>query len=371
MAESPAEGIDQGLTPGPFLTRSDNTAWLASLPLPAIQCNRTGALLTANDAACDLLGLPVDDASGLDLATMVHPGSRARLNSALEQVHTEPVHVEVGLVTPGGTVAGRLLVFADGAGETVTLVVEPPEGSSATTAVSVESVAHALVTLCDVSVAEREPRALLSSIAGTILAAVPVIGSLSLELGSPAEPYAVASAGPRAATIDGWQIQAQEGPCVQAWETGLTVRTRDLASDPRWPMLARLADGAIPAIAVPVSHDGTMVGVLNCYDADPESPDPVLAAELLASATGALLAGIEEREALRVQGDQLRFALTSRAVIDQAKGIVMAHRGVDADEAFAYLARLSQDRNVKVRDLAAAIVEQAASRTEHPDVTGS
>ncbi len=247
-------------------------------------------------------------------------------------------------------------------------MVEPPEGSSATASVAVESVAHALVTLCDVSVAEREPQTLLSRIANTILAAVPVIGSLSLELGSPADPYAVTSAGPGAATIDGWQVQAQEGPCVQAWETGVTVRTPDLASDARWPVLARLADGPHPAIAVPVSHGHTTVGVLNCYDADPESSEPVRAAELLAAATGALLAGIDEREALRLQGEQLREALTSRAVIDQAKGIVMAHRGVDADEAFAHLARLSQNRNVKLRDLAAAIVEQA-SKAVSTDLT--
>ena len=55
--------------------------------------------------------------------------------------------------------------------------------------------------------------------------------------------------------------------------------------------------------------------------------------------------------------EQLRSALTSRATIDQAKGIVMAQRGCGPDEAFGELVRASQDRNVKVRDLAATIVE--------------
>ena len=63
------------------------------------------------------------------------------------------------------------------------------------------------------------------------------------------------------------------------------------------------------------------------------------------------------REALD-EIEQLRAALTSRATIDQAKGIVMAQRGCGPDEAFGELVRTSQDRNVKVRELAATIVER-------------
>ncbi|MFM9735972.1 ANTAR domain-containing protein, partial [Streptomyces niveiscabiei] len=70
-----------------------------------------------------------------------------------------------------------------------------------------------------------------------------------------------------------------------------------------------------------------------------------------------VLHNVAEREALHALARNLEVALTSRAVIDQAKGILMARLGVDADEAFARLVTLSSRRNVKVRDLARLVVE--------------
>ena len=68
---------------------------------------------------------------------------------------------------------------------------------------------------------------------------------------------------------------------------------------------------------------------------------------------------IESTRALRDMVTNLRQALSSRSVIDQAKGILMARHGYDADEAFAALSELSQQENVKVRDLAVLLTEQA------------
>jgi AmiR/NasT family two-component response regulator len=66
---------------------------------------------------------------------------------------------------------------------------------------------------------------------------------------------------------------------------------------------------------------------------------------------------VAEREAMQALAANLERALSSRAVIDQAKGMVMARLGIDADEAFARLVKLSSHLNVKLRDLAALIVE--------------
>ena len=63
--------------------------------------------------------------------------------------------------------------------------------------------------------------------------------------------------------------------------------------------------------------------------------------------------------ALRLENQQLQEALTSRATIDQAKGMIMAVEGCDADAAFAVLQRVSTDTNVKLRDLAATMVYHA------------
>jgi AmiR/NasT family two-component response regulator len=65
-----------------------------------------------------------------------------------------------------------------------------------------------------------------------------------------------------------------------------------------------------------------------------------------------------ERASLQALVHHLERALSSRAVIEQAKGIVMAHHGGTADEAFARLVAYSSRRNVKLRELAASIVRE-------------
>jgi AmiR/NasT family two-component response regulator len=110
---------------------------------------------------------------------------------------------------------------------------------------------------------------------------------------------------------------------------------------------------------------GEKVGCLNCYSATAGAftESQAQAAEVLALAAGAALEAVEESTRLRTVAAQLDHALASRAVIDQAKGIVMARRGCTADQAFEHLAALSQQRNVKVRDLALALVQQTAAQT--------
>jgi AmiR/NasT family two-component response regulator len=81
-------------------------------------------------------------------------------------------------------------------------------------------------------------------------------------------------------------------------------------------------------------------------------------AELAAFAVGQVFQRIETTRALREMVTNLRHALSSRSVIDQAKGILMARHGYDADEAFTALSGLSQRENVKVRDLALLLTEE-------------
>ena len=73
----------------------------------------------------------------------------------------------------------------------------------------------------------------------------------------------------------------------------------------------------------------------------------------------ALVDVVEDYDRLAAEVTQLREAMTSRATIEQAKGIVMADRHCSADEAFAVLKRLSQDSNVRLAEVAAALVRQA------------
>jgi AmiR/NasT family two-component response regulator len=87
----------------------------------------------------------------------------------------------------------------------------------------------------------------------------------------------------------------------------------------------------------------------------------VQAAELVASTVGTVMQEVSMRSELETVVSQLQTALESRATIDQAKGIVMARYGCDADEAFRILARLSSNANVKLREIAQRLVEEAAA----------
>jgi AmiR/NasT family two-component response regulator len=103
--------------------------------------------------------------------------------------------------------------------------------------------------------------------------------------------------------------------------------------------------------------------VLNVYSTqvDAFGPDSRRIAELVAAAVGGVLQNVAEREALRALTANLEKALTSRAAIDQAKGVLMARLGIGPDDAFARMVALSNRLNVKLRDLAQLVIEGHAN----------
>jgi GAF domain-containing protein len=191
--------------------------------------------------------------------------------------------------------------------------------------------------------------------------AVPSADWVSLTVGSPAEPKLLASDSTEAQEFDGMQMRAQEGPCWEAYASRVTVLTGDVTADPRWPALTRLAGaGSVRSVlALPVLEGSEITGVLNVYAGEPDAfgIGGRRLGEVVAAAVTGVLQRIAERTALQELVANLEAALASRAVIDQAKGILMARLGVDADEAFTRLVRLSNKLNVKLRELAHLVVE--------------
>jgi GAF domain-containing protein len=202
-----------------------------------------------------------------------------------------------------------------------------------------------------------------------VRSAVPAAEWVSITLGSPADPRRIGSDSGEAQLFDGLQFQAQQGPCWEAYATGRVVITHDVTADDRWPDLAKLAvDGGVrSALALPVrdagSAEGDGGGVVNVYSGHRYafSPDNRQVAELVSAAVTGVLQTVADRAALVAMSQNLEQALTSRAVIDQAKGMLMAQLGVDADEAFARLVALSSRVNVKVRELARLMVSGEAA----------
>lgn len=118
-----------------------------------------------------------------------------------------------------------------------------------------------------------------------------------------------------------------------------------------------LPDGDMSLVAAVLpGTGGAASGVLTVCSDVPAPAVQVLAVELLAEVLGAVLHEHRVRQELGSTTAQLEAALASRAVIDQAKGVVMSQRGCTEDEAFQHLVDLSSRQHVKLREVAAGIV---------------
>ena len=117
------------------------------------------------------------------------------------------------------------------------------------------------------------------------------------------------------------------------------------------------------SLSVPVKLPEPVGAAINLYSRQDAGFDPqvVELAQTLAGYAGVALANMHLYEAQAKVAEHLRIALESRAVIEQAKGVLMAERRVTADDAFQLLVGLSQDTNRKLRDVASALVERTAS----------
>lgn len=207
--------------------------------------------------------------------------------------------------------------------------------------------------------------AALTHVAHTGVAVVPGCDGISLTMREKGIPTASSADGDWSRELDRLQVEEQEGPCLDCMREGSVMRVRHLGSDARFPSYGPRAAalGASSALSVPLSADGRVVGALNLYGREPDvfDTDAVALATLLsAHASLALQAASAYFSSRRLAG-QLQEALASRATIEQAKGILMAQRGVSPESAFDLLVELSQHTNRKLRDVARGIVEDPGS----------
>lgn len=175
-----------------------------------------------------------------------------------------------------------------------------------------------------------------------------------------------ASADALAGQLDERQYEHAMGPCLQALASGEVVMAQDLAVEDRWgvyPAIA-MAQGILAILAIPLIVGGRLVGVLNLYARTPQAFSAVdrrLAGLLAGQAAIAITAALRHYDEVTLS-DHLRIALSSRSVIDQAIGIVIAQRRCSPEEAFAILRAMSQRRNIKLRHIAVELVD-ATRRT--------
>jgi transcriptional regulator with GAF, ATPase, and Fis domain len=172
----------------------------------------------------------------------------------------------------------------------------------------------------------------------------------------------VASSSEQARVLELFQLQSDQGPCLDCIKTGRTVTVGDLDSQrQRWPRFveAAAAGGFHSVHAVPLRLRSEVIGGLNLFGSDSRTltvHEQKLAQALADVATiGILQQRSTHRAALLAE--QLQTALNSRIVIEQSKGMLAQHAGIDMEAAYRALRRYARDNNLKLVAAADAVVQ--------------
>jgi GAF domain-containing protein len=173
----------------------------------------------------------------------------------------------------------------------------------------------------------------------------------------------VAATSEDALAADAMQYELDEGPCVDSLRTGRVHRLDDLADEDRWPGFRQRAMevGFGSMLSVPLMAGGRSIGALNVFAAEPHglTDDDLLLAQRIAAPAATTVANARAyRRATRL-ADQLQVALDTRALLERAKGVLMARERCTEEQAFALLKRASQERNVKLRAVAELVLQRA------------
>jgi GAF domain-containing protein len=173
-------------------------------------------------------------------------------------------------------------------------------------------------------------------------------------------PRTVAASAPLATELDGVQYRLGDGPCLSAATTGTQSLILDTRSPERWAAFAEEAarEGCDSVLSHPLPVQEKVSGALNVYARELSTPDrPTLdLVSRFASYAVVPVSNMYLYESAVERVEHLETALDSRAVIDQAKGILMERFKLTADRAFQVLTRVSMEHNIKVRDVAVQFV---------------
>lgn len=163
--------------------------------------------------------------------------------------------------------------------------------------------------------------------------------------------------------IELYQIQNDEGPCLDCYHSGRPVTAGSMEeAQSRWPRFAEAAsrEGFSSVLALPLRLRGRVIGALNLFDGGEGTiPDPTLTPVAQAMADVATIAILQERIGTQrdILNEQLQTALTSRVVIEQAKGVLATRLDIDMEEAFERLRKHSRDERRRLVDVAEEVVQ--------------
>jgi GAF domain-containing protein len=226
--------------------------------------------------------------------------------------------------------------------------------------------ARTLVELADTLVDDFDVVELLTLLTDRCVDVLDVAAA-GLMLVSPSGDLRVmASSSEAMRVLELFELQSQEGPCLDCYRTGAPVVNQDLALvNGRWPKFApeALAAGFKSVHALPMRLRGSVIGALNLFHIDTGEmrEADVLAAQAFADV--ATIAVLQHRAVLEAQllNDQLSQALNSRILIEQAKGVLSERAGLNMEESFAVLRNYARNHNLRLVDVAQDVINDNLS----------
>jgi len=233
-----------------------------------------------------------------------------------------------------------------------------------------ERLAQTFVELADTLVARYDLMEFLQTLIDRCVELLEVDAAGLLLADSRGALRLVAASTEQARVVELFQIQNDEGPCLDCYRTGQAVIVSDIrasAAAARWPRFTAAAQemGFAGVHAIPMRLRDQVIGTLNLFKTKPDELAPAVVVAATALVDVATIGILQER-AVRQQevvAGQLQIALNSRVIIEQAKGVLAERLQVTPDEAFVMLRRYARDHNHPLTKLSDDVIRGTARIT--------
>lgn len=223
-----------------------------------------------------------------------------------------------------------------------------------------------LALLSQLATGRMELTEALSLVAGYAVMAIPGADGAGLTLLQAGRSDTIVASAPFVVEVDAIQYGLGQGPCIMAAAQGRTMRSGSLGTDTQWPEFGRRVEqlDVHSVLSLPLMTSAGVFGAMNVYAHARDAFDDRAArlGELFAVPAAIAVENAQVLARAKELAGQLQSALAHRAVIDQAKGILMSRIGCGSDEAFDRLRQTSQSENQKLHTVAGRIVDEAIQR---------